>query len=251
MPVSNMSILTLKNVTKRFGAVSVLNGIDLTIEQGTMTCLIGPSGSGKSTLLRCINLLEPLDDGEIWFDHTDISLPGIDARPIRQQIGLVFQSYNLFPHMTAFDNVLLAPKRIYRLPKTELQPEIESLFERFGLADRMQHYPDQLSGGQQQRVAIVRALAMKPRIMLFDEVTSALDPELVSEVLDLLRQLQADGMTMILATHEMAFARDVADTVCVLDEGHLIESGTPETVFTSPVQARTQQFLHSVLTRSL
>ncbi len=245
-----MSILNLKGVTKRFGSVSVLNGIDLSVEQGTMTCLIGPSGSGKSTLLRCINLLEPLDDGEIWFDGQDISLPGIDARPIRQQIGLVFQSYNLFPHMTAYENVLLAPRRIYRQSKAALRPDIEALFERFGLADRMNHYPDQLSGGQQQRVAIVRALAMKPRIMLFDEVTSALDPELVSEVLDLLRKLQSEGMTMLLATHEMAFARDVADTVCVLDDGEIIESGTPQTVFSDPKNHRSREFLASVLSRS-
>lgn len=244
-----MSILDLEGVTKRFGSVSVLNGIDLSVEQGSMTCLIGPSGSGKSTLLRCINLLEPLDDGEIWFDGQDISLPGIDARPIRQQIGLVFQSYNLFPHMTAFDNVLLAPRRIYQQSKASLRPEIEALFERFGLADRMNHYPDQLSGGQQQRVAIVRALAMKPRIMLFDEVTSALDPELVSEVLDLLRKLQSEGMTMILATHEMAFAKDVADTVCVLDEGEIIERGVPEVVFSNPESPRSRAFLASVLGR--
>jgi polar amino acid transport system ATP-binding protein len=212
-----------------------------------MVCLIGASGSGKSTLLRCLNLLEPIDDGEIWLDGEDISVPGLDPQPVRQRIGMVFQSYNLFPHMTAVENAMLAPRRVRKMTREALLPGITQLFERFGLKDRMQHYPDQLSGGQQQRVAIVRALAMKPEIMLFDEITSALDPELVGEVLDVLRQLREEGMTMVLATHEMGFARELADKVCFLDQGVILEEGTPEQVFGAPVQERTRAFLKRVL----
>lgn len=239
--------LCLKDVHKSFGDISVLDGIDLSINEGEMVCLIGSSGSGKSTLLRCINLLEPIDNGAIVFNGNDISKPGLDPQPIRQKIGLVFQSFNLFPHMSAMANVMLAPRRIHKQPKDQLMQEAEALFTKFGLADRMHHYPDQLSGGQQQRVAIVRALAMKPQIMLFDEVTSALDPELIEEVLDVLRQLQRQGMTMILATHEIGFAREVADTVCMLDKGKIIESGSPADMFTNPKEDRTRQFLASVL----
>lgn len=239
--------LRLDNVYQSFGEVSVLKGIDLSVDEGEMVCLIGSSGSGKSTLLRCINLLEPIDNGAIVFNGVDISVPGYNPQPVRQQIGLVFQNFNLFPHMTALQNVMLAPRRVLQLPKNELQAHAEELFARFGLADRMAHYPDQLSGGQQQRVAIVRALAMSPQIMLFDEVTSALDPELIEEVLDVLRQLRRQGMTMILATHEIAFARELADTVCMLDDGKIIEKAPPEILFTSPTQSRTQQFLSSVL----
>lgn len=242
-----MSVLTLSNVTKSFNDTSVLRGIDLEVEEGEMICLIGASGSGKSTLLRTINLLEPIDDGEIWFDGADISLPDVTPEPIRRKIGLVFQSYNLFPHMTAVENVLLAPSRVFQKSRKELLPEVTKLFESFNLKDRMHAYPDQLSGGQQQRVAIVRALAMHPRIMLFDEVTSALDPELVSEVLDVLRQLKAQNMTMILATHEMGFAKEAADRVCVLDDGKIIESGPPEQVFNAPKTDRARKFLASVL----
>lgn len=242
-----MSVLTLSNVTKSFNDTSVLRGIDLEVEEGEMICLIGASGSGKSTLLRTINLLEPIDDGEIWFDGTDISLPDVTPEPIRRKIGLVFQSYNLFPHMTAVENVLLAPSRVFQKSRKELLPEVTKLFESFNLKDRMHAYPDQLSGGQQQRVAIVRALAMHPKIMLFDEVTSALDPELVSEVLDVLRQLKAQNMTMILATHEMGFAKEAADRVCVLDDGKIIESGPPEQVFNAPKTDRARKFLASVL----
>ncbi|WP_380055450.1 amino acid ABC transporter ATP-binding protein [Falsihalocynthiibacter sp. SS001] len=241
-----MSILSLSNVTKSFGDSSVLRGIDLQVEQGEMVCLIGASGSGKSTLLRCINLLESIEEGEIWFDGADISLPNVAPQPVRQKIGLVFQSYNLFPHMTALENVLLAPSRVFKKPRPVLVEEATELFARFNLIDRMNAYPDQLSGGQQQRVAIVRALAMQPTIMLFDEVTSALDPELVSEVLDVLRALKAQNMTMILATHEMGFAREAADRICVLDGGKIIEQGTPEQVFGDPKLERTKRFLASV-----
>lgn len=242
-----MERLHLKDVHKAFGNTPVLQGINLSVKEGEMVCLIGSSGSGKSTLLRCINLLEPIDNGEIIFNDNDISQPGIDPQPIRQRIGMVFQSYNLFPHMSALDNVLLAPRRVLREPRDQLLAQAQALFEKFGLADHMMHYPDQLSGGQQQRVAIVRALAMNPQIMLFDEVTSALDPELIEEVLDVLRQLRKQGKTMILATHEIGFAREVADTVCMLDEGKIIEQAPPEKLFANPSQARTKQFLSSVL----
>ncbi|WP_420327927.1 amino acid ABC transporter ATP-binding protein [Mameliella sp.] len=242
-----MPTLSLKNVRKSFGGNDVLRGIDLDITTGQMICLIGASGSGKSTLLRCLNLLEPIDDGTITLDGTDISEPGFNPQPVRQRIGMVFQSYNLFPHMTAMDNAMLAPRRIHGLGRAELEPRIAELFTRFGLGERMQHYPDQLSGGQQQRVAIVRALAMRPEIMLFDEITSALDPELVGEVLDVLRQLRTEGMTMVLATHEMGFARELADTVCFLDQGRILESGPPSQVFGAPQEARTRAFLSRVL----
>ena len=242
-----MAKLEIKGLIKSFGSNHVIRGVDLDVDAGEMVCLIGASGSGKSTLLRCINLLEQVDDGEIWLDGSDISVPGLDPEPVRQRIGIVFQNFNLFPHMTAYENVALAPRRVKKIADSELRPEIERLFERFGLKDRMQHYPDQLSGGQQQRVAIVRALAMKPDIMLFDEITSALDPELVGEVLDVLRQLRAEGMTMILATHEMDFARELADTVCFLDQGRILEQGPPDKVFGSPTEERTRSFLARVL----
>jgi len=239
--------LQLLDVWKSFGDNSVCNGINLTVETGELVCLIGASGSGKSTILRCINLLEPIDDGQILLDGTDISAPERDPRSIRQRVGLVFQSFNLFPHMTALDNVRLAPRRVLGKPEAEIRKQAEELFERFGLADRMNHYPDQLSGGQQQRVAIIRALAMTPEVMLLDEITSALDPELVGEVLDVVRKLKLEGMTMILATHEMAFAREAADRVCFLDQGRVIEEGPPEVMFKSPREARTRAFLQRVL----
>lgn len=245
--VSQFQKLKIDNIHKSFADVKVLKGLDLSVSEGEMICLIGASGSGKSTLLRTINLLEPIDDGAIWLDGVDISLPGLDPQPVRQKIGIVFQSYNLFPHMSAVENVMLAPRRIYKKSRDELKVEITELFTRFGLQDRMDHYPDQLSGGQQQRVAIVRALAMKPDIMLFDEITSALDPELVAEVLDVLRALKKENMTMILATHEMGFAREAADRVCILDQGEIIEEGSPETIFTNPQHARSKAFLKSVL----
>lgn len=239
--------LSLRGVRKRFGDVEVCRGIDLDIAEGEMVCLIGASGSGKSTLLRCMNLLEPIDDGTIWLDGTDISVPGLDPQPVRQQIGLVFQSFNLFPHMTAAENVMLAPRRIHGRSRDDLRPGVSALFARFGLGDRMAHYPDQLSGGQQQRVAIIRALAMEPQIMLFDEITSALDPELVGEVLDVLRDLRQQGMTMVLATHEMSFAKEVADKVCFLDAGRIIEQGAPDALFGAPREERTKAFLSRVL----
>ena len=242
-----MAKLEARGLSKSFGATQVCKGIDLTVETGQMVCLIGASGSGKSTLLRCLNLLEPIDDGVILLDGEDISVPGLDPQPVRQRIGMVFQSFNLFPHMTAMENALLAPRRVHRQSREELVPDVIALFDRFGLADRMNHYPDQLSGGQQQRVAIVRALAMKPEIMLFDEITSALDPELVGGVLDALRDLRSDGMTMILATHEMGFARELADHVCFLDQGVIHEEGPPEQVLGAPREARTRAFLSRLL----
>ncbi|GAB4385788.1 MAG: amino acid ABC transporter ATP-binding protein [Albidovulum sp.] len=242
-----MPKLVLSGVRKRFASAEVLKGIDLEVRQGDMVCLIGASGSGKSTLLRCINLLEPIDDGEIRLDGVDISDPERDPQPVRQRIGLVFQSFNLFPHMTAAENAMLAPRRVKGLSREALRPEITALFSRFGLADRMDHYPDQLSGGQQQRVAIVRALAMKPEIMLFDEITSSLDPELVGEVLDAVRELKAEGMTMVMATHEMGFAREAADRVCFLDGGRILEEGPPEAIFSAPRNERTRAFLRRVL----
>ncbi|MCP5038169.1 MAG: amino acid ABC transporter ATP-binding protein [Rhodobacteraceae bacterium] len=239
--------LELKEVYKSFGALKVCRGISMTVDKGQMICLIGASGSGKSTLLRCINLLEEVDGGQILLDGQDITDPSLDPLPFRRRIGLVFQSFNLFPHMTVMENVMLAPRRVHKPPKAQLIAETTQLFERFGLADRMKYYPDQLSGGQQQRVAIIRALAMKPEIMLFDEVTSALDPELVGEVLDVLRQLKSEGMTMILATHEMGFAREAADKICFLDQGIIVEAGPPQQIFDAPKQDRTREFLSRVL----
>lgn len=242
-----MAKLELRNVAKAFGGVPVCRDISLTVESGDMVCLIGASGSGKSTLLRCMNLLEPIDDGAIYLDGQDISEPELDPQPIRRRIGIVFQSFNLFPHMSAAENVMLAPRRVHRRDRASLLPEIQALFERFGLADRMQHYPDQLSGGQQQRVAIIRALAMQPEIMLFDEITSALDPQLVGEVLDVLRQLKSQGMTMVLATHEMGFAREAADKVCFLHQGVIVEEGPPEQIFDAPEAPETRAFLQAVV----
>jgi polar amino acid transport system ATP-binding protein len=242
-----MSLIELSAVRKAFGANTVLDGIDLTVDRGEMVCLIGASGSGKSTLLRCMNLLEPIDDGQILLDGQDISEPGLDPLPVRRRIGIVFQSFNLFPHMTAMENVMLAPRRVHGRSRGQLERPVTELFARFGLADRMHHYPDQLSGGQQQRVAIVRALAMEPEVMLFDEITSALDPELVGEVLDVLRQLRAQGMTMVLATHEMGFARELADKVCFLHAGRILEAAPPAQLFTAPKEERTRAFLARVL----
>ena len=241
--------LSLRGVTKSFGNQAVLKGIDLEVADGEMICLIGASGSGKSTLLRCINQLEPIDDGTVWLDGLDISEPGLDLGPIRRRIGIVFQSFNLFPHMTAMENVLLAPRRVLSETSQTLRPRVEELFARFGLVTHQDKYPDQLSGGQQQRVAVIRALAMRPEMMLFDEITSALDPELVGEVLDVLRQLRTEGMTMILATHEMGFARELADRVCFMDGGVIVEQGPPDELFSAPKVARTQEFLRSILPR--
>ncbi len=217
------------------------------IAEGTVVSLIGPSGSGKSTLLRCINLLEPIDDGEIFLDGIDISIPGFDANPVRRRIGMVFQNFNLFPHMSVQDNITLSPVRTLGVNKTLARTKAEELLERFGLADKVNAFPDQLSGGQQQRVAIVRALAIEPEVLLLDEITSSLDPELVGEVLDVVRDLKKSGMTLVLATHEMGFARDISDLVCVLDDGHIIEQGLPGQVFSAPKSERAQQFLERII----
>jgi len=217
------------------------------IAEGTVVSLIGPSGSGKSTLLRCINLLEPIDDGEIFLDGIDISIPGFDANPVRRRIGMVFQNFNLFPHMSVQDNITLSPIRTLGVNKADARRKAVELLERFGLADKVNAFPDQLSGGQQQRVAIVRALAIEPEVLLLDEITSSLDPELVSEVLDVVRELKKSGMTLVLATHEMGFARDISDMVCMLDGGHIIEQGLPGQVFSAPKSERAQQFLERII----
>lgn len=242
-----MAKLELRNVVKRFGDVTVCNGVNLDVEEGQMICLIGASGAGKSTLLRCINLLEHIEDGEIFLDGEDIAIPGLDPQAARKKIGMVFQNFNLFPHMTALENAMLAPRRVYRKSRLDLEGDVRSLFTRFGLADRMKNYPDQLSGGQQQRVAIIRALAMRPEVMLFDEITSALDPQLVGEVLDVLLQLKNQGMTMVLATHEMQFARQAADKICFLKDGKIIEEGTPDQIFGAPKHVATKEFLARAL----
>ena len=239
--------ISLRDVHKAFGNNSVLNGIDLDIAEGSVVSLIGPSGSGKSTLLRCINLLEPIDDGEIFLDDIDISIPGFDANPVRRRIGMVFQNFNLFPHMSVQDNITLSPVRTLGVNKAVARAKAAELLERFGLADKVNAFPDQLSGGQQQRVAIVRALAIEPEVLLLDEITSSLDPELVGEVLDVVRELKTSGMTLVLATHEMGFARDISDLVCVLDGGHIIEQGLPGQVFSAPKSERAQQFLERII----
>ena len=242
-----MAKLSLRGVVKQFGANTVCDGIDLDVEEGQMVCLIGASGAGKSTLLRCINLLEAVEDGEIFLDGEDIAEPGLNPQGVRARIGMVFQSFNLFPHMTALENAMLAPRRVHGRSKADLVGEVKELFTRFGLADRMHNYPDQLSGGQQQRVAIIRALAMRPEVMLFDEITSALDPQLVGEVLDVLLMLKQQGMTMVLATHEMGFARQAADKVCFLKDGKIIEEGPPEALFDAPEREETKAFLARAL----
>jgi len=239
--------LSLRDVSKAYAGHIVLHGVSLDIAEGSVVTLIGPSGSGKSTLLRCINLLEPIDDGEIFLDGEDISIPGFDANPVRRRIGMVFQNFNLFPHMSVMENIILSPTRTLGINKAVARAKATELLERFGLGDKADSYPDQLSGGQQQRVAIVRALAIEPEVLLLDEITSSLDPELVGEVLDVVRELKAAGMTLILATHEMGFARDTSDVVCVLDGGHIIEQGPPSQVFTAPQSERAQQFLQSII----
>ena len=239
--------ISIRGVHKAFGAHSVLNGIDMDIPEGTVVSLIGPSGSGKSTLLRCINLLEPIDDGAILLDGTDISLPGFDANPVRRRIGMVFQNFNLFPHMSVQDNITLSPVRTLGVNKALARTKAVELLERFGLGDKVNAFPDQLSGGQQQRVAIIRALAIDPEVLLLDEITSSLDPELVGEVLDVVRELKTSGMTLVLATHEMGFARDISDLVCVLDGGQIIEQGLPGQVFSAPQSERAQQFLERII----
>lgn len=243
----NTPKISLAGVTKSYAEHQVLKGITLDIAEGSVVTLIGPSGSGKSTLLRCINLLEPIDDGTILLDDIDISVPGFDANPVRRRVGMVFQNFNLFPHMSVIDNITLSPVRTLGVEKALARAKAHDLLERFGLADKAKAYPDQLSGGQQQRVAIVRALAIEPEVLLLDEITSSLDPELVGEVLDVVRELKASGMTLVLATHEMGFARDTSDVVCVLDEGLIIEQGSPAHVFSHPTSERAQQFLERVI----
>ena len=242
-----MSALTVEGLHKSFGRLEVLRGIDLEVAEHEVVCLIGASGSGKSTFLRCVNLLEPIDAGTIVVAGEEITARGVDVNRVRRRIGIVFQAFNLFPHMSVLANVTLAPRRALRLSRADAEDRAVELLERFGLADKRDEYPDRLSGGQQQRVAIVRALAMRPDLMLLDEVTSALDPELVAEVLNVIRELAAAGMTMVIATHEMAFARDIADRVCFLDEGVILEEGTPEAIFTRPREPRTQQFLQRIV----
>ncbi len=232
---------------KSFGKLEVLRGIDLQVAEHEVICLIGASGSGKSTLLRCINLLETVDSGRIVVLGREITAAGIEVNSIRQQIGIVFQSFNLFPHMTVMGNITLAPIRALKMPKQQAEAAARELLDRFDLRDKQDEYPDRLSGGQQQRVAIMRALAMNPSIMLLDEITSALDPELVAEVLQVIRELAAGGMTMIIATHEMGFARDIADRVCFLDEGVILEQGAPQQMFTTPQHERTQRFLQRIV----
>jgi polar amino acid transport system ATP-binding protein len=239
--------LRIERVHKSFEHLRVLRGIDLSVADHEVICLIGASGSGKSTLLRCVNLLERVDAGRIFFEGLEITAPGVDVDAIRRRIGIVFQSFNLFPHMTVMRNITLAPLRVLRLPAESAEEQARELLDRFGLADKADEYPDRLSGGQQQRVAIMRALAMRPDIMLLDEVTSALDPELVAEVLDVIRELAAAGMTMVIATHEMSFARDIATRVCFLDEGVIAEQGPPEQIFGSPTHDRTKQFLARIV----
>jgi len=239
--------LVIERLHKSFGSLEVLRGVDLAVEDHEVVCLIGASGSGKSTLLRCVNLLEPIDDGRIVVEGVDITARGIDVNRIRRRIGIVFQAYNLFPHMSVLRNVTLAPRLALGLSTGDAATQALTLLERFGLADKAQNYPDSLSGGQQQRVAIVRALAMQPDLMLLDEVTSALDPELVAEVLEVIRELAAGGMTMVIATHEMSFARDIADRVCFLDAGVILEQGPPAQILSEPREQRTQQFLQRII----
>jgi polar amino acid transport system ATP-binding protein len=240
-------VVRIEGLHKSFDKLEVLRGIDLAVGEHEVVCLIGASGSGKSTLLRCINLLEPINSGRILIEGVDITLPDVDDNKVRRRIGIVFQAFNLFPHMSVLDNVTLGPRRVLRRPRAQAEREATELLARFGLADKRDEYPDRLSGGQQQRVAIVRALAMEPELMLLDEITSALDPELVAEVLGVVRELAAGGMTMIIATHEMGFARDIANRVCFLDAGRILEEGPPGQIFSAPTQARTRQFLDRVL----
>jgi polar amino acid transport system ATP-binding protein len=239
--------LLLENVRKSFGENEVLKGIDLAVEPHEVVCLIGASGSGKSTLLRCVNLVEPIDDGRVVVEGEEITAAGVDANRIRRRIGIVYQSYNLFPHMTVLRNITLAPREALNQDRAQAEENARRLLDRFGLLDRENEYPDRLSGGQQQRVAIVRALAMHPHLMLLDEVTSALDPELVAEVLAVIKELAREGMTMLIATHEMGFARDIADRVCFLDAGHILEQGPPDRIFTAPENPRTRQFLGRII----
>lgn len=237
----------IESLHKSFAKLDVLRGVDLTVDEHEVVCLIGASGSGKSTLLRCLNLLEPVDAGRIYLGAEEITSPDVKINRIRQRIGIVFQSFNLFPHMSVLDNVTLAPRKVLKTKRAKAEADATALLDRFGLADKRTEFPDRLSGGQQQRVAIVRALAMQPDLLLLDEVTSALDPELVAEVLSLIRELAAGGMTMLIATHEMGFARDIASRVCFLDAGVILEQGSPDVIFRTPSEPRTRQFLDRII----
>jgi polar amino acid transport system ATP-binding protein len=239
--------LLVEDVFKAFGPNEVLKGVGLQVPPHSVTCLIGASGSGKSTLLRCVNLLERVDAGRIVVRGEEITAPGVNVDLVRRRIGIVFQAFNLFPHMTVLRNITLGPREALGLDRAAADERAMRLLERFGLADKRDEYPDRMSGGQQQRVAIVRALAMEPELMLLDEVTSALDPELVAEVLNLIRELATGGMTMVIATHEMGFAKDIADNVCFLDEGRIVEQGPPDVIFSAPRMPRTQRFLQRVV----
>ena len=239
--------LTLERVNKSFGDNRVLINVDLEVAHHEVVCLIGASGSGKSTLLKCVNLVEPVDSGRIVVHDEEITAPQVDVNRVRQRIGIVFQAFNLFPHMTVLRNITLGPRQALKLSQSDADQRADELLERFGLADKRNEFPDRLSGGQQQRVAIVRALAMRPELMLLDEVTSALDPELVAEVLNVIRELATEGMTMLIATHEMGFARDIAQRVCFLDEGRIAEEGAPGEIFTEPKNPRTQRFLQRII----
>jgi polar amino acid transport system ATP-binding protein len=244
---STTPALRISGLRKSFGQLVVLDGIDLEVAEHEVVCLIGASGSGKSTLLRCINLLEPIDAGRVEVGGQEITAPGVNVDRVRRRIGIVFQAFNLFPHLRVLDNVTLAPRKVLGQSRDEAEAAATELLRRFGLADKRLEYPDRLSGGQQQRVAIVRALAMKPELMLLDEITSALDPELIAEVLDLVRELAKTGMTMVIATHEMGFARDVAERICFLDGGRILEQGPPAQLLSAPTEPRTQQFLQRVI----
>jgi polar amino acid transport system ATP-binding protein len=239
--------LELRGVQKRFGDNEVLRGIDLDVDEHQVVSLIGGSGCGKSTLLRCVNALEPIDGGTITVEGKLISGPGVDVDRHRRDVGIVFQSFNLFPHMTVLGNITLAPRQVLKLSKKDAEARADALLERVGLQAKRKDYPDSLSGGQQQRVAIVRALAMQPKLLLLDEITSALDPELVAEVLNIVRELAHEGMTMVLATHEMSFCREVSSLVCFLDGGLIAEQGPPEQIFTEPTHPRTQAFLKRII----
>jgi polar amino acid transport system ATP-binding protein len=239
--------LSIQVLHKSFGELEVLKGIDLDVAEHEVIALIGASGSGKSTLLRCVNLIEPIDAGRILIEGDEITAKGVKVDRIRRRVGIVFQAFNLFPHMSVLDNVTLAPRKVLKQSRSEAETEALALLARFGLAEKAHDVPDRLSGGQQQRVAIVRALAMKPDLLLLDEVTSALDPELVAEVLDVIRELAAGGMTMLIATHEMGFARDIASRVCFLDQGRILEEGPPAQIFAGPREARTRQFLNRII----
>jgi len=246
-PTSVVPALRIEGLHKAFGNLQVLRGIDLAVAEHEVVCLIGASGSGKSTLLRCVNLIEPVEAGRIVVEGEEITARGVDVDRIRRRIGIVFQAFNLFPHMSVLGNITLGPIHVLRRPRAEADAQATALLARFGLADKRDDYPDRLSGGQQQRVAIIRALAMEPDLLLLDEVTSALDPELIAEVLEIIRELAGQGMTMVIATHEMGFARDIADRVCFLDGGVILEQGPPERIFGAPEQPRTRQFLARIV----